>query len=193
MITAIVLAAGLSSRMGRPKMSLPWGNSTVLGRVLQVLAAAGVDERLVVTGGAHEDVEVICDAVGVRTVHNRDYASGEMLSSLQVGLLSVPPATDTAMIVLGDQPGIKQEVVEALIKCYIDTGTSLIMPSFQRRRGHPWLVARELWPKLLEMRPPETPRDFLNRRSGIIHYVGVNTPSIVEDIDNPDEYLKSKP
>lgn len=193
MITAIVLAAGLSSRMGRPKMTLPWGKTTVLGQVLQVLAAAELDEILVVTGGAHEAVEAICDPAGVRTVHNREYASGEMLSSLQLGLLSVPPATETAMIVLGDQPGIQQEVVEALIRSYHGTGISLIMPSFQRRRGHPWLVARELWPKLLEMRPPETPRDFLNRRSGIIHYVEVNTPSIVEDIDNPEDYLKSKP
>jgi molybdenum cofactor cytidylyltransferase len=116
-----------------------------------------------------------------------------MLSSLQLGLLSVPPATDTAMIVLGDQPGIQQEVVESLIKSYKTTGSSIIMPSFQRRRGHPWLVARELWPKLLEMRPPETARDFLNRRGGIIHYVEVNTPSIVADIDNPEEYLKSRP
>jgi molybdenum cofactor cytidylyltransferase len=192
-ITAIVLAAGLSSRMGRPKMILPWGNTTILGRVLEVLATSGVVEMLVVTGGAHDAVESICDPAGVRTVHNREYASGEMLSSLQLGLLSVPPTTDTAMIVLGDQPGIQQEVVESLIKSYNNTGSSLIMPSFQRRRGHPWLVARELWPKLLEMRPPETARDFLNRRAGIIHYVEVNTPSIVSDIDNPEEYLKSKP
>jgi molybdenum cofactor cytidylyltransferase len=192
-ITAIVLAAGLSSRMGRPKMTLPWGNTTVLGRVLQVLGASSPDEILVVTGGAQEAVEAICDAAGVRTVHNREYASGEMLSSLQLGLLSVLPTTDTAMIVLGDQPGIQHEVVEALIRSYNDTGASLIIPSFQRRRGHPWLVARELWPRLLEMRPPETPRDFLHRRSGIIHYVEVSTPSIVEDIDNLDEYVKSKP
>jgi molybdenum cofactor cytidylyltransferase len=179
--------------MGRPKLTLPWGNTTVLGKVLQVLAASGIDEILVVTGGAHEAVEAICDQSGARTVHNREYASGEMLSSLQLGLLSVPPATDTAMIALGDQPGIQQEVVEALVRSYHDTGISLIMPSFQRRRGHPWLVARELWPRLVEMRPPETPRDFLNRCSGVIHYVEVNTASIIEDIDNPEEYLKSKP
>jgi molybdenum cofactor cytidylyltransferase len=193
LISAIVLAAGLSSRMGRPKMTLPWGNTTVLGQVLQVLSASGLDEILVVTGGAHEAVEAICDPAGVRTVHNREYTTGEMLSSLQLGLLSVSPGTDTAMIVLGDQPGIQEQVVAALVRSYKDTGISLIMPSFQRRRGHPWLVARELWPRLLEMRPPETPRDFLNRRSGVIHYVAVNTPSIVEDIDNPEEYLKSKP
>lgn len=193
MITAIVLAAGLSSRMGKPKMMLAWGTTTILGKVLGVLAASGLDEVLVVTGAAHEAVEAVCDAAGVRTVQNRDYASGEMLSSLQLGLLSLPPATAAAMIVLGDQPGIQQEVVEALIRRYRDTGDSLILPSYQHRRGHPWLVARELWPKLLEMRPPETPRDFLNRRSGIIHYVEVSTSSIVEDIDNPEDYLKLKP
>jgi molybdenum cofactor cytidylyltransferase len=179
--------------MGRPKMTLPWGNTTVLGQVLQVLAASGLDEILVVTGADHEAVEAICDPAAVRTVHNREYASGGMLSSLQLGLLSAPPAADTAMIVLGDQPGIQQEVVETLVRSHNNTGVSLIMPSFQRRRGHPWLVARELWPKLLEMRPPLTPRDFLNARSGIIHYVEVNTPSIVEDIDNPEEYVKFKP
>lgn len=193
MITAIVLAAGLSSRMGRPKMTLAWGKTTILGQVLEVLAKSGIDEILVVTGADQEAVQAICDAAGVRTVHNSDFASGEMLSSLQRGLLEVPRPTDAAMIVLGDQPGIRRAVVEALIRSYRETGVSLIMPSYQRRRGHPWLVARELWPRLLEMQPPSTPRDFLNSRSGIIHYVEVNTASIVEDIDDPDEYSKLKP
>jgi len=116
-----------------------------------------------------------------------------MLSSLQAGLRAAPVGAKAALVTLGDQPGIQPTVVEAVIRSYADSGVSLIMPSYQRRRGHPWLIGRELWNRLLEMRPPDTPREFLNRRSGIIHYVEVDTASVVEDIDTPEDYLKLRP
>jgi molybdenum cofactor cytidylyltransferase len=193
MITAVVLAAGTSSRMGRPKMTLPWGKTTILGQILRVLASAGIENSLVVTGAARQEVEAICRDAGVRTVHNPEFETGEMLSSLQVAIRNLSDDTAAALVTLGDQPSIESTVVEALVRSYRESGVSLILPSYQRRRGHPWLVARELWPRLLEMRPPATARDFIHRRSGIIHYVEVDTPSIVEDIDTPEDYLKSKP
>jgi len=193
MISAVVMAAGMSRRMGTPKVLLPWGPTTVLGQVLQVLKAASVEDIVVVTGAARDEVEAICLQSGARTVSNPAYESGEMLSSLQVGLRDLPAESPAALIVLGDQPTIEQGVVHGIIQAYTDCGASLIVPSYHHRRGHPWLVGRELWPRLLAMRPPETPRDFLHHRAGIIHYVEVDTPSIVQDIDTPDEYLNLRP
>jgi molybdenum cofactor cytidylyltransferase len=61
------------------------------------------------------------------------------------------------------------------------------------RRGHPWLVARSLWNELLELQPPQSPRDFLNRHAGEILYVEVDNPSILADLDTPDDYRNAHP
>jgi molybdenum cofactor cytidylyltransferase len=85
MISAIILAAGESKRMGQPKMLMPWGKSTVLQTVISTLQTAGVDDILVVTGGAYHQVDMLIGK-SVQTVYNENYAQGEMLSSLQAGL-----------------------------------------------------------------------------------------------------------
>ena len=193
MITATILAAGLSRRMGKPKMALPWGETTVLGRVLQVLRAAGVDDLLVVTGAECEEVEDIYLGAGARSVHNPDYTSGEMLSSMKIGLRAMLPETQAALVVLGDQPGIQRSVVEAVIRSSNESGDSLVVPSYRHRRGHPWLVGRAWWSELLEMPSTETPRDFLKRHASAIRYVDAGSASILEDIDTTEEYLKSRP
>ena len=193
MITAIVLAAGSSLRMGRAKMSLPWGESTILGHVLKVIAAAGVEDRVVVTGAAREEVEEICRAAGVRTTHNSNYEAGDMLSSLQAGLRTMAPETQAALVVLGDQPGIEEAVARAVIQSHLQSRSALVVPSYGRRRGHPWLVARERWSTLLRMQSPDTPRSFLNAHSDSIQYVEAGSPSILDDIDTPEDYTKSRP
>ena len=193
MITAIVLAAGLSRRMGKPKMLLPWGSTTVLGQVLHTLQATPVDEVLVIAGAGREAVEPICRELGARAVFNPDYEAGEMLSSLQTGLGAARPTADAALVVLGDQPGMEARVVQAVLFAYDEARAPLVIPSFQRRRGHPWLVDRGLWSELLGMRAPETPRDFLARHGAAIHYVEADSPLILEDIDTPEEYLNSRP
>jgi molybdenum cofactor cytidylyltransferase len=193
MVTAIILAAGLSSRMGKSKMALPWGSSTVLGTVIRVVKEGGVDDVLVVTGAAREVVAEICRQAGVRTVHNRNYRSGEMLSSLQMGLHAVQSAVHAALVVLGDQPGIQETIVRDVLRCHRESGASLVVPSYQHRRGHPWLVGREWWDELLELRSPETPREFLDRHSKTIRYIVALSPSVLQDVDTPDEYREFKP
>lgn len=192
MIAALILAAGQSRRMGRPKMPLPWGDSTVLGHVIQVLRAAGVRDVLVVTGGnnaAAEDIAHGCDA---QTVFNPGYADEEMLSSLQVGLRALSEETPAALIALGDQPQIQEETVRRIRDEYMRISAPLIVPSHRMRRGHPWLVARELWDAVFAMRSPQTPRDFLNLHASEIHYIVMDTPSILQDLDTPEDYRQFK-
>ena len=191
MIAALILAAGQSRRMGRPKMSLPWGQSTVLGRVIQVVKAAGVADVLVVSGGGREAVEEIAVECQARTIFNPDYEREEMLSSLQLGLRGLPDETGAALVVLGDQPQIKEQTVRMILREYGETSAPLIVPSYQRRRGHPWLLGRGLWQLLLDLRAPESPRDFLRVHADDIHYVEVETDTIIQDLDTPEDYLKS--
>ena len=193
MIAAIILAAGQSRRMGQPKMLLPWGKLTVIQHVITTFMNGGLENILVVTGGAREQVEQTLEGYPVQKIHNENYVTGEMLSSLQAGLRKMADPVQAALIGLGDQPQVQEKTVHLICDIFQESGASLIVPSFQMRRGHPWLVARPLWKEILALKPPESPRDFLNRRAGDIQYVDVETSSILADLDTPEDYQRSHP
>jgi len=198
MITAIILAAGQSTRMGSPKMLLPWGNITVIEHVMSVFSKAGIEDILVVTGGAHEQVdEVIAGCKNkypVRSVYNENYSNREMLDSIQCGLQQVTDkSVGAVMIGLGDQPQVEERSVRLLRDAYLQTQSPLIVPSFKMRRGHPWLAAKSLWSEILAMHSPQTPRDFLNAHAQDIQYIDVDTSSILADLDTPEEYRAARP
>jgi molybdenum cofactor cytidylyltransferase len=193
MISAIILAAGQSRRMGQPKMLLPWGKLTVIEHVITTFLNAGIEDIILITGGAREGVEKVTAPYPVRRIYNNDYASGEMLSSLQHGLRAMSDQAQAALIGLGDQPQVRESSVRRVCEAYREHRPGLVVPSFQMRRGHPWLVARPLWDELLQLQAPASPRDFLNRHAGEIYYVAVDTPSILADLDTPDDYQKSHP
>jgi molybdenum cofactor cytidylyltransferase len=193
LIGAIVLAAGLSSRMGQPKMTLPWGETTVIGRVVDVLAEAGSSEIIVVTGGAHTEVVEVLRGREVHTIFNPKYQSGEMLDSIQVGMSVLGKDVGAAVIALGDQPQIQVGVVRSVIRRYQSKKPALVIPSFEMRRGHPWLVERSLWQEILDLDSFQTMRDFIEHNRQRIDYVNVDTPSVLQDLDTPEDYERHKP
>ena len=83
--------------------------------------------------------------------------------------------------------------MRAVVSRFEEKKSNLIVPSVQMRRGHPWLVASLLWEEILAMQASESPRDFLNRHASTIEYVNVDSPSILADLDTPEDYRKSKP
>lgn len=192
-VGAIVLAAGQSTRMGQPKMILPWGDTTVIGKVVDELIAAGITEIVVVTGGAHEQVQAVLQGKPIKIVHNPLYAATEMVVSLQVGLRNIDPCCDALLVVLGDQPLIDAGVVRSVVGRFRQGNCSLVIPSYQMHRGHPWLIARELWGDLQNLSSSQTLRDFLNARNEKIVYVNVNSPGILSDMDTPEDYAKMRP
>ncbi len=179
--------------MGRPKMTMAWGSRTVLEQVIEALKSGGVGDILVVTGGAREEAEGICARESVRTVHNPMFASNEMLGSLQVGLGALAADVEAALVTLGDQPQIEAATVSALLKDWTDSKAGIIVPSYEKRRGHPWVLGREHWPEVLSMRAPETPREFLQRHADEIRYVEIGSPTILQDLDTPEDYRKARP
>jgi CTP:molybdopterin cytidylyltransferase MocA len=94
---------------------------------------------------------------------------------------------------MGDQPQARLESVRQILEAFGRSRSALILPSYTRRRGHPWLVRSDLWPDLLAMRPPATARDFLDRHSDEIEYVAVDSPTILQDVDTPADYEREKP
>ena len=192
MIAAVVLAAGQSKRMGSPKMILPWDDTTVIGRVITVLQEAGVTEICVVTGGAHKQVEAALKGSEVKTVYNPRFEQDEMAISLQVGLANLSVQAQAALVVLGDQPQIQPQVVCTIMQVYEAQQASLVVPSYQMRRGHPWLIDRALWPEVMALQPPRTLRDVLTALPERILYVPVDTDSVLRDLDTPEDYGRER-
>jgi molybdenum cofactor cytidylyltransferase len=118
-ICAIILAAGSSSRMGTPKLLLPWAGTTILGRVVSTFAAAGLQEVVVVTGADHTPIEsLIAGLAGdipIRTVLNPAHAGGQMLYSIKVGLTTLDASPRAALIGLGDQPQVRAETLQKIM------------------------------------------------------------------------------
>jgi molybdenum cofactor cytidylyltransferase len=193
MISAIILAAGKSIRMGQPKMLLPWGKTTVLGHVMLTFREAGIEDLIVVTGGTREDVEQAVLQHGGRSAFNPEFARGEMLSSLQVGIRAQKHEAQATLVGLGDQPQVQAETVRLICEAFKTERSQLIVPSFQMHRGHPWLVQRSLWNEILEMHADKSPRDFLNQHAREIEYVTVNTSSILADLDTLEDYQQARP
>ena len=192
-IAAVVLAAGLSLRMGQPKMILPWGNQTVIGHVVSVLQTSGVQSITVVTGGTANLVETALASYPVTSVFNPNYSNGDMLFSIQIGLASLSIDVQAALVVLGDQPQIEMKTITDIIDLYRREKPYFIVPSFKMRRGHPWLIEKSLWPQILRLDPPATMREFFHQHDRLIRYLEVDSSSVLSDLDTPEDYQKNKP
>lgn len=205
-ITAILLAAGESRRMGQPKMLLPWGGTTVLGQVVSMFSA-GLSSKtgpridpdnqiVVVTGGTRTLVEAEVARLAVRyplrIVYNPNFALGGMVSSIQAGLAALGPGTRAALIGLGDQPQVLEKTVTDICSAFFQTESPIVIPSFQNHRGHPWLAEKSLWPELLALPPSASPRQFLDAHAARIKYVAADE-SILQDLDTPEDYHRQRP
>jgi molybdenum cofactor cytidylyltransferase len=179
--------------MGQPKMLLRWGETTVLGHVIDVFRQSGIEDILVVTGGAREQVEEIVRVSPARSVFNEGYSKGEMLVSLQRGIQEQSHQTQATLIALGDQPQVQAGTVRLICETFQRTKSKLIVPSFQMRRGHPWLLERSLWNEVLEMDSQRSPRQFLNQHAHEIEYVSVETASVLSDLDTMADYHRTRP
>jgi molybdenum cofactor cytidylyltransferase len=185
-VSAIVVAAGRSTRMGRNKLLLPFDGRTVIEHIVAVLLACPVAEVVVVSGHQHEALAQCLAPWPVRVVFNPDYVQGEMLSSVQAGLRAAAGAA--ALLTLGDLPTLERPVVEQILAAHQAGQGSIIFPSFQMRRGHPFLVDRCHWADILALGGQRHLRDFFRGVPSGIHYVEVHTPTVLHDMDTPDEY-----
>ncbi|MAT99674.1 MAG: putative selenium-dependent hydroxylase accessory protein YqeC [Anaerolineaceae bacterium] len=192
-ITAVILAAGEGKRMGETKQLLPWGNTTVLGQTIRNLQQTAVHNLLVITGHEAESVNRIAQEADVKTLHNPDYAAGEMLSSLQTAVRQLPENITAVLVMLADQPMVKPETIDLLLAAYWQGHSDLIAPMFAGRRGNPVLIGRSYFAELLALPPGDAPRTLLRRHADKLHLVKVPTDSILRDLDKPAQYERERP
>jgi len=186
-IGAVILAAGQSRRMGRNKMLLPYGASTVLETIVtEVAACPTVTDVVVVTGHESDRITALLASYPVRCAFNPAYALAEMLVSLQVGLRALFAETPAALVVPGDHPRLRREVIQRVVEAY--QPGALVTPSYQMKRGHPILIDQAWWGALLALPETATLRDFIRAHEDHIRYVVVETDSVLKDVDTPEEY-----
>lgn len=192
-VTAVVLAAGESSRMNQVKQLLPWGDTTILGKVLQNLQASAVNDIVVVTGYKQQIMTKLADEAGVDTLHNLDYKVGEMLSSLQVAVGNLPVNREAVLVVLADQPMVEPKIIDRLLEAYWQGRGELVAPEYQGRRGNPVLIGRQYFPELLALPKGEAPRSLLRTYANDLKLVPVTSPAILFDLDTPGQYERWRP
>lgn len=183
-VAALLLAAGKSSRMGSCKPLLPLGNETVIDRCLKTLHLGGVNEVVVVVSINGEDVARAARDHGVQIVVNQD-ESGDMASSVRVGLNSTNPETSGIIVALCDYPLVLPGTVKALIEQHTKHPEFIITPTCQGRRGHPLLLPRSILDELTE---GITLRDLLKKDATRIREVPLDDTGILIDMDTPDDY-----
>ena len=191
-VGAMVLAAGLSRRMGEPKALLPLGGKAMVVRVVETLIAAeGIGPVIVVTGHQADQVAAAVSIYGVTCIHNPDYAVGEMISSVRCGIATLAGKVDAALLALGDQPAVQPETLRQLINARQDHAAPLVIPTFSGRRGHPLILSAVLFSEIQSLPPDQTLRDVVHRHLVSAILVPVDDPAVVADVDTPEDYQRT--
>jgi molybdenum cofactor cytidylyltransferase len=183
-VTGLVLGAGGSKRLGRPKQLLAYGDDTLLGHVVGVARGAGFDQLIVAIGGAAGDVRDQVDLSGAEVVVNDDYGEG-CSSSIAAALGAVDPRTEVLVLMLGDQPGVSAETVVALLAGRGDS--PLAVCRYDDGRGHPIAFAREVFADLANLHGDKGAWRLLDQRADEVAEVVVAGP-IPLDVDTPEDY-----
>jgi molybdenum cofactor cytidylyltransferase len=183
-VTGLVLGAGGSSRLGRPKQLLPYGTSTLLGHVLAAARLCPFDQRLCVIGGGAADVRAGVDFTGVEVVENRAFGDG-CSSSIAAALAAVDPRSDVLVLMLGDQPGVSVASVEALLA---GRGAApLAACGYDDGRGHPLAFSRAMFGDLAMLHGDKAVWKLLDRRADEV--IDVPVPGLIPaDVDTWADY-----
>ena len=191
-MAAVVLAAGLSRRMGTPKPLLPFGAAPMVARVVESVVAAGeVSPVIVVTG--HERDAVVAALAGSDVVHvqNPRYREGEMLSSVQAGVRAVTGKCRAVVLALGDHPAVEPATARLLVDAWRRTDAPVVSPVYAGRGGHPVVISSTLFDEILRLDESESLKTLMRRHEREILNLDVTDPGVVADVDTPEDYQQA--
>ena len=186
MTAAIVLAAGLSRRMGRPKLLLELRGKPVIRHVVEGVIDAGIRRVLVVTGPENDALARALAGLDVQLAVNPAPESGQA-SSVGAGVSALPAGTDAVLIALGDQPGVPADVIPALIEAIKAPGKAIAAPRYADGLGNPVLFAASVFAELLTLSGDRGARAVIEREPSRLAVVDIGFP-MPRDIDTPEDY-----
>lgn len=188
-VSGIILAAGRSARLGRPKQLLDLGGKPVLVHVLDGARASGLHEVILVLGHEAERVRSALAAhlERVKVLVNPDHAAGQS-TSMRAGLAALDSAADAAIFLLGDQPEVGSDVILALVAAFRASGPPIVMPSYSGQPGNPVLIARPLFPALEAVTGDRGARDVIHAHRAEVELVPFPDRASPRDIDTEEDY-----
>jgi len=183
-VAGLVLGAGGSKRLGRPKQLLPYGEGTLLGHVVGVARECRFEQTIVAIGGSVDEVRAAVDLAGADVVVNQGYGEG-CSSSIAAALAVVDPRCKLLVLMLGDQPGVSADTVAALVAGTGDAPMSVCR--YDDGRGHPFAFARETFGALAELHGDKGVWRLLDQRAAEVAEVPIAGP-IPRDVDTAEDY-----
>jgi molybdenum cofactor cytidylyltransferase len=186
-VAAIVLAAGESSRMGRPKPLLPLNDSTFLGHLLDEIRGSRISQTLIVLGHHPEVVLEAMPEIAPIAIVNEEYQLGQ-LSSLHAGLRQVGDQPDAVLMCLADHPFVTREVIDGLILAHERTHRPIVVPTYGGGRGHPTLFARALFGELLAAPLDQGARVVVRAHADEVLELPTEEAGVLADVDTPEQY-----
>jgi CTP:molybdopterin cytidylyltransferase MocA len=186
MVTGIVLAAGLGSRLGQVKPLARLGDAPLLEHSVRRAGEAGLDEIILVLGHAAEQVRAgVVLPPQVRVVVNPDYASGQA-SSLRAGLAAAAPESRAAVVLLGDQPDMPLDAIREVVRIHATTGARAIRARYGQKPGHPVLLDRSVWAAVSAETGDRGAGPTLDRHPEWVTWVTIAGPPPSE-VDSPED------
>lgn len=175
-ISGLILGAGASQRHGPPKQLLPFRGTTMLGWVVnQAQRAIGLDEIIVVLGRAADEIREQVDFGAARVVENPVFAEG-CSSSYRAGIGALDPRSAAIMIILGDQPGITPEIINALAEQWRREEADIALCSYRGRKGHPMLFARSMFEQLKGLHGDKAAWKLVDANSEVVQAIPLDLP-----------------
>jgi molybdenum cofactor cytidylyltransferase len=189
MISGIILAAGESRRMGRPKLLLPWGKATILEKVVDNYLKAKISELIVVVGANQEAIKEMLISKPVVIVENSQYREG-MSTSIRKGVEAASDQAEGYLIGLGDQPFISSDMINSLIAVFSEEQPGIAICSYKKETGHPVIFARKFRQALCALKGDMGGRTIIRQHGAEVKHVDIGSEAILMDIDTPDDYRK---
>ena len=188
LIAGVVLAAGLSRRMGQAKLLLTVGGRAIVRHAVEAVLAGGVDSVWVVTGPDVEPIEAALAGIDVEIVVNPAPEEGQA-GSVRAGIAALPAAVDTALIALGDQPALAPSIIPALLAARRASSKPIVAPRYRDGQGNPVLFKREIFSELLRLTGDQGARPIIQREPARVEWVELDLP-MPPDVDTPGDYEK---
>jgi len=190
-ISAIILAAGESRRIGRPKLLLPLGQRTILEQTIDSYLGSKVSEVIVVVGDRAEEITSLISDRPVKVVKNPAYRQG-MSTSIRAGLKVSSAKTSAVILVLADQPFIDARTINLLMEAFDAHSKGIALPVYQGRRGHPVIFDIKYIEELLRLKGDIGGREIIARYPDDVLEVIVDCEGVTIDIDTMDLYHLEK-
>jgi len=186
---SIILAAGESKRMGFPKMLLTFNGRTMIENVIRNVTGSVVDNTMVVLGADREALIELVKKSSVKYCYNDNYKEG-MLSSVKCGFRNLPSDFEAVLVFQGDQPLITPKVINTIIEAYRLSGKGIVIPVYEKKRGHPLLINRKYRNKIEKLDTREGLRSLAYQFSDDVLEVKTDDSGILRDFDTYEDYKK---